>query len=274
MKYTNFIFRIAWLLLTTPSCLANVNQPTTALGDSIRPIAVPDSLGIHAFYQKYVDAGGIPIVSSGSVKDEALLRAGKVITQILSKRSDIKDCMVKKGCKVMIISEKEDVCDIPEYAHICDTPENIAYWNKRARGFGGSPEHDFSASCGEENVLGLPDDRYYTESIMVHEFAHIFHLVGICHIEPDFNDRLKTLHQQAILRGLWTDTYAISNKEEYFAETFQSFFNCNRYSEKPNGVHNNIDTREKLKQYDPEMYRLLLEYLPEIELDLVGNQKH
>jgi len=240
----------------------------------MRPTAVPTSLGIHAFYKKYLDADGIPVVASGNVSDEALMRARRVITQMLSKRPDIKAQMVKKGCKVMIIGEKEEVCELPEYAHICNSPENIAYLNKRARGFGGAPEDDFSASFGEENVLGLPSDRYKGESIMVHEFAHIFHMVGIVGTDPKFDEELEAMRQNAIAKGLWENTYCISNKEEYFAETLQSFFNCNRYVDTPNGVHNAINTREKLKLYDPDMYQLLLRYLPEITLDLVDSQNH
>lgn len=230
---------------------------------------VPDSLNLNPFYRKYVNAEDIPIVSSSQVKDEALLRARKVVIQMLSKRPDVKDAMVAKGCRIMIIGEKEEVCDIPEYAHICDTPENMARWNKRARGFGGSPEHDFSASCGEENVLCMPSDRYEGESILVHEFAHIIHTVGIIGVNPAFDSKLERLYQKAKEKGLWDKTYAISNKEEYFAETVQSFFNCNRYSEEPNGIHNSINTKEKLKQYDPDIYKLLTDYFSEnIVLDL------
>ena len=89
-----------------------------------------------------------------------------------------------------------------------------------------------------------------------------------------FDEELEALRQHAITKGLWKDTYCITNKEEYFAETLQSFFNCNQYAETANGVHNSINTREKLKNYDPDMYQLLLEYLPEIDLDLADSQKH
>ncbi|MBK5720117.1 hypothetical protein JGH11_04450 [Dysgonomonas sp. Marseille-P4677] len=235
--------------------------------------SVPDSLHLDPFYKKYIDANGIPVVSSMNVNDSALIRASKVIYQILSKREDVKKAMIAKGCKVMIIGEKEEVCDIPEYKKICDTPENIAYWNKRARGFGGAPEHDSSASCGEENIICLPGDRYKGESILVHEFAHIIHMVGILNINPNFDNELETLRQKAIEKGLWKDTYAISNKEEYFAETVQSFFNCNKCSDQPNGVHNSISTREKLKSYDPDIYNLLLQYFAEAELYLCTDNR-
>lgn len=228
---------------------------------------------IPAFYQKYLEADGLYIVTSDQVRDEALLKAYQIVTGMLAKRPDVRAEMARKGCHVMVIGEHEEVCDLPEYAHICNTPENIAYWNKRARGFGGSPEDDFSASCGEENVLALPGDRYEGENILIHEFAHLIHMVGICGVEPEFNQRLEELRQKAIQKGLWKDTYAISNKEEYFAECVQSFFDCNRYVEKPNGVHNSINRRSKLKMYDPEMYALLQEYFYETTLP-INNKIH
>lgn len=232
------------------------------------PTYVPKELNISPFYKKYMDAEGIPVVSSDKVCDEALAKASVVIGQMLSKREDIRQIMIDKGCKVMIIGNKEEVCDLPEYAHICNNPENTEYWNKRARGFGGAPEHDFSASFSEENVLCLPGDRYKGESIMVHEFSHLVHLVGILGVEPDFNDKLEALRLKAIDNGLWKNTYAISNKEEYFAETVQSFFNCNKFVAEPNGVHNSINTREKLKAYDPDMYNLLTDYFPLTDLEI------
>lgn len=268
--------RLLGLLLTFIVMLGSqgfvfaLDCPAPITDNSTLPTAVPAELELDSFYKKYVDADGIPVVSSEKVRDQALVRAAKVIRQMLSKRQDIKEAMIAQGSKVMIIGEHEQVCDIPEYQHICNTPENIAYWNQRARGFGGSPEHDTSASCGEENVLGLKGDRYLGESILVHEFAHIIHTVGIIGVHPDFDDRLEELRHKAIESGLWDETYAVSNKYEYFAETVQSFFNCNQHVEKPNGVHNSISTRDKLKEYDPDMYALLLEFFPEIELDLVN----
>ncbi len=240
---------------------------------SARPSAIPADKQFADFYKKYLDADGIAITTSANVADEALLEARQIINLMLSKRADVKAHMVKNHCRVMIVGAKEEVCDLPEYAHICNTPENIAFLNKRARGFGGSPEDDFSASCGEENLLALPSDRYTGENILIHEFAHLFHLVGIVGIEPGFDKELETLRQRAIAKGLWKDTYAISNKEEYFAEGVQSFFNCNRYSETPNGVHNSINRRAKLKAYDPELYTLLARYFYEIEIPIY-NQVH
>ena len=229
---------------------------------------IPEGKNIPSFYQKYIETEGMYVTSSGKVSDEALLKACDIISLMLAKRPDVKAHMVKKGCHVMIIGKDEETCDLPEFAHICNCEDSIKYWNWRARGFGGAPEDEFSSSCGEENLLALPQDKYVGENILIHEFAHLIHTVGIVGVEPDFNERLEALRQNAIRKGLWEKTYAVSNKEEYFAECVQSFFNCNRYAEPANGVHNWVNRRTKLKTYDPDMYRLLQEYFYEIEIPI------
>lgn len=229
---------------------------------------IPEGKNIPSFYQKYIETEGLYVTSSGKVSDEALLKACDIISLMLAKRPDVKAHMVKKGCHVMIIGKDEETCDLPEFAHICNCEDSIKYWNWRARGFGGAPEDEFSSSCGEENLLALPQDKYVGENILIHEFAHLIHTVGIVGVEPDFNERLEALRQNAIRKGLWEKTYAVSNKEEYFAECVQFFFNCNRYAEPANGVHNWVNRRTKLKTYDPDMYRLLQEYFYEIEIPI------
>jgi len=255
MKYLLLPISLIALLLTCNTIQAETQRPP------INP--VPLSLNSDNFYHKYIDANGIPVIASQNVRDEALFKAYDIIVGMLGKRKDLAEYMAKVGCKVMIIGEKEETLDLPEYRWLGKTEEERIFWNKRARGFGGAPEHDLGASCGEENLLCLESDRYVGENILIHEFAHIIHLIGIAGIDPDFDKQLSILYEQAKEEGLWSNTYVMENKEEYFAETVQSFFNANRYSKEPNGVHNDINRREKLKKYDPDIYNLLLHYFPE-----------
>lgn len=261
MKNTKIL--ILLILVFSPSLSNNICAEVK--DDSQTPIVteVPKDLGLNPFYKKYLDANGIPVVSSSNVRDEALFAAKNIVVQMLSKRDDVRMAMIAKPSRVMIIGEKEEVCDLPEYADICNTPEKIKFWNRRARGFGGAPESDCSSSCGEENLLNLAGDRYKGENIMVHEFAHLLHSVGMVGVDPDFDNKLNNLYNSAKTAGLWKRTYAMENKEEYFAEAVQSFFNTNKYSAEPNGVHGPIDTRTKLKEYDPAIYKLLCEYFYE-----------
>jgi hypothetical protein len=55
---------------------------------------------------------------------------------------------------------------------------------------------------------------------------------------------------------LWRNTYAATNRMEYWAEATQSWFDCNRVND---AEHGPIDTREKLVPYDPQVTVLLRE---------------
>lgn len=63
-------------------------------------------------------------------------------------------------------------------------------------------------------------------------------------------------------QGLWARTYAMSTKDEYFAEGVQSWFGVNAYANPPDGVHNHVNTKEKLRTYDYELYKLVAQVFP------------
>jgi len=236
-----------------------------------RPTAPPAAKKVDPYYAKYLDADGLYVVASQNVADSALTKTAEIMRMMLAKRPDVRDYMVKKGCYTMILGRDEQVMDLPEYAFMRTSQDSIDYWNRRARGFGGAPQGDFTASFGEENVLALPTDRYVGESIMVHEFSHVIHTVGICGVEPGFDKRLEACMENARKQGLWGGTYALSDNYEYFAEGVQSFFDCNRAAQPANGVHNAINRHAKLQMYDPRLYQRLGEYFYEMPLPLYNN---
>ncbi|NNE92991.1 MAG: hypothetical protein HKN23_15205, partial [Verrucomicrobiales bacterium] len=63
--------------------------------------------------------------------------------------------------------------------------------------------------------------------------------------------------------GLWKDKYAANNKNEYFAEGVQSWFDNNR---EPDHDHNHVNTRAELIEYDPDLAALLKEVFGDTEL--------
>jgi hypothetical protein len=111
-------------------------------------------------------------------------------------------------------------------------------------------------SCGAENLLAYAGDPYKEENICVHEFGHALHQMGVNSIDPTFDKRLETAYETAMGAGLWKDTYAASNKNEYWAEGVQSWFDSNREND---NQHNHINTREELKKYDTGLAALLIE---------------
>lgn len=233
--------------------------------------AVPDSLGYDPFYTKYVDVNGIPLISSWRVPDSAFVAAHRTLyamTSMLPKA--VLDSMVGRGTRVAIMGRYEGTTDIPEHRHLVnDTALN---WDLRARGLGGDLELPLT-SCAEENVLAYQIDKYHAEDILIHEFAHSIHLIGLMLAVPDFDSRLKMCYENARQRGILDATYRITDKEEYFAEAVQDWFNVNAEVPRADGKHNWCNTREELQEYDPDLYELLAQYFPKTSLQISKHQK-
>jgi hypothetical protein len=192
------------------------------------------------FYKKHLDYKGFSILSSDKVSDTALFEARYLIDQLLHDREDILKAMIKSGCRFMVMSPTEMTTDVPEQRHW-----DKAYWDKRARGMGGK-----LSSCGEENLLNLKGDRYNKENILIHEFNHAIHQQGLRLVDPTFNDRLKEAFKKAMDKGLWKGTYLTTNHSEYWAEGVQAYFDCMR-------PQYGANTREKLEEYDNELFKLV-----------------
>ena len=208
-----------------------------------------ERLSLEPFYKKYLSCRGFPIVSSGKVSDYALLEAAHVIEQMLGTRQDILDAMTDNKVRLVIMAPDEFTTDVPEHSDL----EPKAYWDKRARGLGATSRRP-AVSVGEENVLGYAGDPYATESILVHEFAHALHQMGIRTVDPDFQLKLDQTFNRSTLAGLWKGKYAGTNSSEYWAEAVQSWFDTNRENDPE---HNHVDTREELQEHDPGIAALV-----------------
>jgi len=203
------------------------------------------------FYTKMVKFQGMPILGSPKVEDAALIQMKATFEKMLAKVPEgTMKALVDSGCHYSIIAEEEGQTDLPEYHHLKNDPNMD--WNKRARGLGGK-----YTSGGEENILELASDRYRGESIYIHEFAHTLDMFGFSKVVPKFREELSDAFNKAKAEGLWKDTYAITNRGEYWAEGVQSYFDCNRIADPPNGIHNAIGNRDRLKKYDPRLFALI-----------------
>jgi alpha-glucosidase len=210
------------------------------------PRELRDSLKLDPFYQKYASAKGIAVLSSDKVSDKALLEAVYLINQMLDNRDDIRQALIKGKMRFVVMAPTELTTDVPEQRNM--TPKD--YWDKRARGLGGR-----ITSCGEENLLNLKGDRYTRENILIHEFSHAIHQIGMRTVDPKFDARLRETYKNAMDKGIWKDTYAATNYSEYWAEGVQAYFDCAAPPAK--GNHNDINTREKLAKADPDLFDLI-----------------
>ena len=233
--------------------------------------SVPDSLGLDSFYVKYVDVNGLPLVSSWRVPDSAFVAAHRTLYAMTCMLDPaILQAMIRSHARVAIMGRYEGTTDLPEHRYLVnDTSLN---WDLRARGLGGTIEEPLT-SCAEENVLAYQIDKYHAEDILIHEFAHAIHCIGIIQVDTTFNARLQALYEAAKGRGDLDGTYRITDKEEYFAEAVQDWFNVNAEMPHTDGKHNWCNTREELKDFDPDLYQLLSEYFPETNLQISKHKK-
>ena len=276
MKTKLFTFAAVAAVLMTLSCKNAEKQTVTEnKGDTLNiPECVvttpPDSLHLDPFYTKYVDVNGLPLISSWRVPDSAFVAAHRTLyamTCMLD--SQILDTMIKSNARVAIMARYEGTTDLPEHHYLVnDTSLN---WDLRARGLGGTVDEPLT-SCAEENVLGYQIDKYHAEDILVHEFSHAIHCIGIIQVYPDFNKRLQKLYDKAMKSGIIEGTYRTSTIEEYWAEAVQDWFNVNAEMPHPDGKHNWCNTREELKQLDPDLYALLREFFPETDISISKHQ--
>ena len=202
-----------------------------------------------SFYEKYLSAGGLAIVSSAQVSDYALHEAAYLVDQVLAGRDDLRAALVHGRVRVVVMAPTEFTTDVPEHRDL----QPKAHWDMRARGLGPGEEGTV-ISCGEENLLARAGDPYAGESIFIHEFAHAVHERALLVIEPDFRARLQATYDAARAAGLWEGTYAGSSPIEYWAEAVQSWYGTNAENTHD---HNHVNTREELRAYDPGLAALV-----------------
>ena len=244
MKPAALVLFLLCLVLPGPRAADNtpfVGAPPDAFFEMVRERHREKA---RAFYKKYIDVSGLPVVAAAEVADGALQRTHWIVTHMLAGRPDILEAMVKNRMYLIIIGKDQVYTDMPEYSE----HPNPAYQNERVRGTGGRP-----TSFGEENLLSLLIDRYDDESIGVHEFCHTIDST-LRSIDPAWSERRNSVYRKSIEKGLWKYSYAAGNPGEFWAEVAQSYFDCNRVN---NWNHGPIGTREQLKAYDPEAYELV-----------------
>ena len=236
-----------WVLGCGPAALRAAEVP---LPGPV-PAELREALGLDPFYQRHISLAGFPILGSTNVSDAALREAAWIVSRMLGGREDILRAMAAEKTRLAVMAWNEFTTDVPEHRDL----QPKVYWDRRARGLGATRQRP-AVTCAEENLLSFPGDPYATENICIHEFAHAIHEMGLRRLDPTFDPRLADAYRSATNRGLWKGTYAAVNRNEYWAEGVQSWFDDNREND---ALHNHVNTRAELKEYDPALAALCAE---------------
>ena len=264
----------------SPAILAALVLSACAEASKPAPVAVapppaaviappPRSLALDPFYEKSIDADGIPVTASARVPDAALLAARGIVDGMLARRPDIRRQMIVMGERVGVLAADEMITDLPEEHDLkkpalgdqrltfCERKAYLQiaamsdrqYWNTRARGLGGL--YTIGAT---ENLLGYPGATYFGENILVHEFSHAM-LTAIEQADPKLYAEVEAAYAHAKQGGLWKGSYSINTLQEYWAEGVQFWFDSNMaYRRAPSlTILNDTD----LKAYDPMLWNAL-----------------
>ncbi len=213
----------------------------TSSAEAVTPIDPPE----RGFFSKQLDYEGIPIKTHRDVVDEALHAARQRLGMMLGNLPSVRERLRKAGAELHIIGRNQVTSDLPDYRHLRGKPfAGGQTVDERTRGFGG-----LRASCGEENLLKLPEDPYRGRDICVHEFAHTIFDYGMT---PAVRKAFREQYRRSLDRGLWAGAYAATSADEFFAELSMWYFGTHgdlRMDAPPPGKG-----PKGLKAYDPEAY--------------------
>jgi|GEM_PF-491802 len=153
------------------------------------------------FYEKATVSEGILIVSSEKVSDNAHLEAAYQFGMIMQRiNNDIAQRIREQKVLCLLIGHDELTSQLPQFASD-KTGEELDFYNWRNRGFlsrkNGRPVVVFA----EEDVLEY-EGGMQEESILIHEFGHVVHIVGF---DKGLQDRLTECYETAIANGLYND---------------------------------------------------------------------
>lgn len=200
---------------------------------------------------------GIVIKSCDLVKDETLQYAADVVDIMSAKRLDVAETLVEVGADIALFPAEQTIYYIPEEREFYSA-EGLG-----VEGFGGTVELPTTALAAANVERDYELARYPDTNVLAHEFGHAFHLVGIKLTDPELCDEIDALYQKVVLEeGKWPNSYAGSNRDEYFGQLSALWFNGQAETQDWNGVLGPVNTREELKEYDPESYALLEKIYP------------
>ena len=179
----------------------------------------PQSLNVNSYYHKYLDAGGVAVMSSHDVSDEELYQVRNTILAMLSDRADLLSTMAANGFRVVIYGDRFEkgglITDLPEFS-ASGLPEN-------SRGAAGRTPYGWAA--------GAPETARHCNHILIHEVAHLVEdALRLQTGGEEFLARLDGAYRSAILRGRWQDEYASTDLLEYWAEAVRAWFTPSEFA--------------------------------------------
>lgn len=200
----------------------------------------------------------IEILAPEEVDPSAVTAAAERVYEMLASRPDLLAAVVDQGLAGRIVDEDQRITELPEFTDLYEQYPGFD-WVRRGRSFPGTDLIPYFAGA-EENLLCSDGDFYEGEDDFVRAFALTIKRFGIDTVDPATSLAIDQAYGRAIAEGLWSNTLAEINSDEYWVEGVQSYFDVNledtAEDREPNSSHNAVDTRTELRDYDPALWTI------------------
>ena len=222
------------------------------------------------FYDKYLDAGGMAILSPSEstsyvpVRDEFLYVAGQILLTMTSKMPEIRQAFSpENGFRYVLTGARGLDVNLPD--ELSSVSWHPGFYQGGKLGYlavGGVNNHIYINPPIGQDAL--------SSGTVVHEMAHaIDDMFGKNpHLFPNWNARLKTAYTLAYQKALNGEGYfddinlhAMSNEWEYWATGAGEWFE-DIHGDNPHDRRH----RERMMTGDPLLYALLDEVFPAVKL--------
>jgi len=203
----------------------------------------PPHLNADPYYQKYLDAGGIPILAPESVPNEELRRAQATLFGMVADRPDLLDVLVSQNTRILLYDrDKGGLSQLPEFADYSDS-DYAGVWGETS--YGGA-------------VAAPAMTAYHCNETLIHEIAHALdYAIRVQEWETNREPRFKQARNQTYLSameaGLWAGRYESTVSQEYWAEMVVHWL-------RPDLFRTQFGLSD-LSEYDSKAARLLEQYL-------------
>jgi len=202
-----------------------------------------------------------------------MLKANDTIRQMFAYRHDILKALITDGVKLVVLGRNEKISELPEVKN-----GEIKNADPTARFLDYTPEKK-CLIVGEENVMANPKAPGAGDMQVIRVFANaLYYVTGTRPVDPNwekrgqnvqqyelrvqrldvrFDEKLKELHQQALRAAKWKGTAAAHDRVAYWVKGVLSYFDALGNDPAPHDAPHPINTREALKDYDPDLYELV-----------------
>ncbi len=223
-------------------------------------IKPPVRFKIDPFYTKFTWAREFTIVGK-QASEASLLKANDTIRKMFAYRHDILKALITDGVKLVILGRNEHLTSLPEFKGQADID-----LLSRTCGYGSNK----TLVIGEENLPALVsllaqvlyrvtslrpvDLNWNSRGRDVQQYE-----LRVKRIDVTFDERLKTLFEAALTRGLWKGSSGVNSRENYWVAGVAAYFDASFGDAAPNDAPHPIATREALKAYDSGLFDLVSE---------------